>query len=157
MIASDETPLHHLDAIDAFKLAIEKSVKPLPQIANEMGWSESFVKRVFSADKFFPSVADIPRFCAVLGNQVIIHWLLARATFYGLDEAHQDVDCNALLRRVNDLFAEVGDVAAEARASTADNKLEPVECRRLIKELSDVLDRGMSLVADLRSLERTNA
>lgn len=157
MNTSDAIPLHHLDPIDAFKLAIEKSGKPLPEIAKDMGWSKSFVRRVFSADKFFPSMADIPRFCAVLGNQVIIHWLLARATFYGLDEAHQDMDCNALLRRVNDLFAEVGDVATEARTSIADNKLEPVECRRLIKELSDVLDRGMSLVSDLRALERTNA
>jgi len=157
MIESDAIPLHHLDPIDAFKLAIDKSVKPLPQIAKEMGWSKSFVKRVFSADKFFPSVADIPRFCAVLGNQVIIHWQLARATFYGLDEAHQDMDCNVLLRRVNDMFAEVGDVAAEARTSIADNRLDPTECRRLIKELSDVLDGGMSLVADLRALERANA
>lgn len=153
----DATPLHHLDPIDAFKLAIEKSGRPLPKIAGEMGWSTSFVRRVFSAEKFFPSVADIPRLCAVLGNQVIIHWLLARATFYGLDEAHQNVDCNALLRRVNDLFAEVGDVATAARASIADDKLEPRECRQIIKELSDVLDRGMSLVADLRALERTNA
>jgi len=157
MIETEATPLHHLDAIDAFKLAIEKSNKPLPEIAKEMGWKPFFMKRVFSAEKFYPSVEDIPRLCAVLGNQVIIHWQLARATFYGLDEAHQDVDCNALLRRVNDLFAEVGDVATEARASIADNKLEPHECRRLIKELSDVLDRGMSLVSDLRALERSDA
>lgn len=157
MIASEDIPLHHLDPIDAFKLAIEKSGRPLPEIAKDMGWSTSFVRRVFSAEKFFPSVVDIPRFCAVIGNQVIIHWLLARATFYGLDEAHQDMDCNALLRRVNDLFAEVGDVADEARESIKNNILEPNECRRLIKELSDVLDRGMSLVSDLRALERANA
>lgn len=157
MIESEAIPLHHLDAIDAFKLAIEKSGRPLPEIAEEMGWSSSFVRRVFSAEKFFPSVIDIPRFCAVLGNQVIIHWQLSRATFYGLDEAHQDVDCNALLRRVNDLFAEVGDVATEARESIKNNILEPNECRRIIKELSDVLDRGMSLVADLRALERSDA
>jgi len=157
MNTSDAIPLHHLDTIDAFKLAIDKSPKELPEIAKEMGWSKSFVRRVFSTDKFFPSVDNIPQFCAVLGNQVIIHWLLARATFYGLDEAHQDLDCNALLRRVNDLFAEVGDVADEARESIKNNILEPNECRRLIKELSDVLDRGMSLVSDLRALERTNA
>lgn len=156
MIKND-IPLHHLDAIDAFKLAIEKSGKPLPEIAKDMGWSASFVRRVFSAEKFFPSVVDIPHFCAVLGNQVIIHWQLAAAAFYGLDEAHQDVDCNALLRRVNDIFAEVGDVAAEARTSIADNQLQAHECRRLIKELSDVLDKGMSLVADLRALERADA
>lgn len=157
MIESEDIPLHHLDPIDAFKLAIEKSGRPLPEIARDMVWSKSFVRRVFCAEKFFPSVVDIPKFCAVLGNQVIIHWLLARATFYGLDETHQDMDCNALLRRVNDIFAEVGDVAAEARTSIDDNKLEPTECRRLIKELSDVLDKGMSLVADLRALERANA
>jgi len=156
-MTSDFPPLHHLDAVDAFKLAIEQSGKPLPEIAVEMGWSESFMRRVFSTDKFFPSLADIPRFCSVLGNQVVLQWLIARATFYGVDEQHQDIDCSELLRRVNDLFAELGDVATEAREAIKNNVIEPQECRKLIREISDVLERGMSLISDLRLLERDNA
>lgn len=150
----DSRPLHHLDAVDAFKLAVQQGGLSLPDIAKGMGWSQSFARRVFSAEKFYPSYPDLPKFCAVVGNNIIIHWLLARATFHGIDEARQDVDCNTLLRRVNDIFAEVGDVAEEARRSVADDSLEPQELRRLIKELSDVLQQGMALVGDLREMER---
>lgn len=153
----DARPLHHLDAVDAFKLAVQQSGKGLPEIAKGMGWSQSLARRVFSAEKFFPSYPDLPKFCSVVGNLTIIHWLLSTATFYGIDEARQNLDCNALLRRVNDIFAEVGDVAEEARKSVADNRLEPMELRRLIQELSDVLQRGMALVGDLREMERAHA
>ncbi|EPR43156.1 hypothetical protein dsx2_2516 [Desulfovibrio sp. X2] len=157
MTEHDSRPLHHLDACDAFKLAVEQSGLTLPQIASRLGWSESMTRRVFSAEKFFPSYPDLPSFCAAVGNLTIVHWLLARATFYGIDENHQDVDCNMLLRRVNDIFAEVGDVADEARSAVADDILEPSELRRLIKEISDVLERGMALLGDLRTMERAHA
>lgn len=147
--------LHHLDPADAFKLAVERSGLSLPEIAKTMGWSMAQVRRVFSAEKYYPSFTDLPRFCAVVGNTTIIQWLLARATFEGIDESHQDIDCNALLLRVTDIFAEVGDVAEEARRAASDNQLQEVELRRLIKELSDVLERGMALVGDLRHMERS--
>jgi hypothetical protein len=146
--------LHHLDPIDAFKLAVEQSGRPVTEIAKALGWSESYMRRVFSVDKFFPSYPDLPTFCAAVGNMVVIHWLVAKATFYGIDEKHQNVDCHNLLLRVNEVFAEVGDVAQEARAAIADNNLDPNERRRLIRELTDVIDAGMALVGDLRRMER---
>lgn len=154
MTEHDARPLHHLDAVDAFKLAVQQSGKTLPDIAKGMDWSVSQARRVFSAAKFYPSYPDLPRFCAVVGNLTIINWLLARATFHGIDEGRQSVDCAALLLRVTDIFAEVGDVAEEARKSVADNSLEPRELRSLIQELSDVLQQGMALVGDLREMER---
>lgn len=151
----NERSLHHLDAIDAFKLAIEQSGKNPTEIATILGWSESFMRRVFSSEKFFPSYPDLPAFCAAVGNLTIVHWLISRATFYGIDEKHQNVDCHTLLVRVNEVFAEVGDVAQETRVAIADNKLTKVELRRIIKEISDVLQTGMGLVGDLREMERT--
>jgi len=154
MTEHDSRPLHHLDAVDAFKLAVQQSGKTLPDIAKAMNWSLSQARRVFSAEKFFPSYPDLPRFCAVVGNMTIINWLLAKATFHGIDVTRQSLDCAALLMRVTDIFAEVGDVAEEARKSVADNVLEQQELRRLIQELSDVLRHGMALVGDLREMER---
>ncbi|ABM29789.1 phage regulatory CII family protein [Nitratidesulfovibrio vulgaris] len=145
--------LHHLDAVDAFKLAVEQSNRPVTEIAAELGWSESFMRRVFSTEKFFPSFADLPAFCAAVGNLTILHWLLARATFYGIDEKRQSVDCRSLLERVNSVFAEVGDVAHEARRAIADDRIDKAERHRLIGELSDVLEGCMALIADLREMD----
>lgn len=145
--------LHLLEPVDAFKLAIEQSGRSPADIAADLGWSEFFMRRVFSAEKFYPSYADLPAFCAAVGNLTILHWLMASATFHGIDQKHQSVDCNNLLVRVNGVFAEVGDVAQEARKAIADNKLDTRERRRLISELSDVLENCMALVGDLRSMD----
>lgn len=145
--------LHRLDAVDAFKLAIEQSNKTVIEIAQELGWSEFFMRRVFSPEKFFPSYADIPEFCVAVGNLTVIHWLVARTTFYGIDDQRQNVDCRSLLERVNSVFAEVGDVAQEARKAIADDMLDKHERRRLISERSDVLEGCMALVGDLREMD----
>lgn len=154
-LASTSSPgLHTLDAVDAFKIALQSAHIPIKELCRLMGWSESFARRVFSTDKFYPSFEDLPRFCATVGNAVIIQWLFAKAAFYGLDEDHEAVDCRALLLRVTDIFSEVGDVATEARAAVQDNRLRPGELRRLLSTLQLVLEDGMSLVGDLRSMEQ---
>lgn len=150
----DTRGLENLDAIDAFKLAIEQSDKDLPTIAREMGWSESYVKRVFSTEKFFPSVLYIPQFCHVVGNNMVLQWLQAKAMTYGLPEENRNLDCENLVFRIGNLFAEVGDVGRKGQDAIADGKLEPHELRAIIDEVKDVLTEGMDLVGDLRILER---
>lgn len=151
MDTSPAPGLHKLDAVDAFKLAVQSSHLPVKEVSRLMGWSETFARRVYSTEKFYPSFEDLPKFCAVTGNMIIIQWLLAKAAFHGLDAAHQTVDCRALLLRVTDIFSEVGEVATEARAAVGDNLLQPVELRRLVVALQAVLEDGMTLVGDLRS------
>lgn len=154
MATPDVPQLRRLEAVDAFKLAVEESGLSLPEIAKGMDWSMPQARRVFSAEQYFPSFPDLPRFCAVVGNLTVVHWLLAKATFYGVDEQHQSLDCADLLLRVTEIFSDVGTVAEEARKAVADNKLEACELRRLIRELSELLACGMALVGDLRLMER---
>ncbi|BFR48759.1 phage regulatory CII family protein [Nitratidesulfovibrio sp. HK-II] len=154
MPAPDAYPLHHLDAVDAFKLAVEQSGLPLPEIAKRMGWSMPQARRVFSAEKYFPSFPDLPRFCIAVGNLTVVHWLLAKATPDEQAQPHAPLDCASLLLRVADLFTEVGHVAEEACRAASDDRLQVTELRRLLKELADVLERGMALVGDLRQMER---
>lgn len=150
----DTQGLANLDGIDAFKLAIEQSTKDLYNIAGEMGWSQSHTRRIFSTDKYFPSVVDIPKFCHVVGNNVILLWLQARVMTYGLPESARDIDCENLVWRIGKLFAEVGDVGRKGQDAIADGKLEAHELRAIIDEVKDVLTEGMELVGDLRVLER---
>ncbi|MBI9080299.1 MAG: hypothetical protein JEY79_11240 [Pseudodesulfovibrio sp.] len=146
--------LANLDGIDAFKIAIEQSLKDLPTIAREMNWSESHTKRIFSTEKYFPSVVDLPKFCHVVGNTLVLQWLQAKAMVYGLPEKNRDIDCENLVFKIAKLFGEVGDVGRKGQEAIADGKLEPEELRGIIKEVKEVLTEGMELVGDLRILER---
>ena len=150
----DTRGLANLDAIDAFKMTIEKSHKDLPTIAKEMDWSESYVRRVFSTENFYPSTVSLPKFCHVVGNNLILQWLQAKTMTYGLPEKDRDLDCENLVFRIGALFAEVGDVGRKGQDAIADGKLEPHELRAIIDEVKDVLTEGMDLVGDLRILER---
>lgn len=151
---TDTRGLANLDAIDAFKLAIENSDKDLPTIAKDMKWSESQARRVFSTDNYFPSIVHLPRFCHVVGNNLILQWLQAKSMVYGLPEKDRNIDCENLVFRIGRLFGEVGDVGRKGQDAIADGKLEPHELREIITEVKDVLTEGMELVGDLRILER---
>lgn len=149
--ASPTPGLHAIEAVDAFKLAMQSSHLSFREISRLMGWSETFARRVFSAEKFYPSFENLPKFCAVTGNMVIIQWLLAKAAVHGLNPEHPSVDCRALLLRVTDIFADAGDVAAKARAAVKDSLLRPHEIRRLLSALQVVLEDGCALLGDLRA------
>ncbi|UZP68745.1 hypothetical protein N1030_07180 [Desulfovibrio mangrovi] len=144
-----------LDAVDAFKLAWEIGNKPMPTVMSEMGWTESHARRVFSPERYFPTFEDLPRFCSVVGNTIIIQWLQVQAMYYGIAPKHVDVDCAELVKRMGELFGEMSDVGQEASAAIQDGKLEPKELRRIIRELNDVVDRSVALIGDLRVLERS--
>lgn len=148
--------LARLDAVDVFKLAIERSGKPVTQVAKEMKWGEPFARKVFSTAKFFPSFSELPRFCAVVGNTIVAQWIQLRAMTAGLEDAHEAVTCESLIGRIGELFAEMGDVGQRGSEAIRDFKLEPREIRSIIRELNDVIDKGMDLVADLRAMERAS-
>lgn len=143
-----------LDAVDAFKLAWERSGKTMPEIMRAMGWSEYHAKRVFGVERYFPTYEDLPRFCNVAGNTIIVQWLMVQAMQYGVCPKHISVDCAELVRRTGDLFGEMSDVGQEASSAIQDGVLEPKELRRIIRELNDVVNKSMALIGDLRVLER---
>jgi hypothetical protein len=144
-----------LDAVDAFKLAWERSGKTMPQIMREMGWSEYHAKRVFGTERYFPTFEDLPKFCNVAGNTIVVQWLHVQAMQYGVEPQHINVDCAELVKRIGDLFGEMSDVGQEASDSIRDGILEPKELRRIIRELNDVVNKSMTLIGDLRALERS--
>lgn len=146
--------LARLDAVDVFKLAVERSGKTVTQVRQEMGWGEPFARKVFSTAKFFPSFPELPRFCAVVGNTLVAQWIQLRAMTAGLEDAHEAVTCESLIGRIGELFAEMGDVGQRGADAIRDFKLEPRELRGIIREINDVIDKSMDLVADLRAMER---
>jgi hypothetical protein len=148
--------LLRLDAIDAFKLAAQKSGKGVGEIAKEMGWDGGQARRIFSVDRYYPSYEQLPILCGVLGNTIIIQWLQVQAMHAGMATVPQDINCAKLIQQIGKLFGEVSDVGKEAQCAIEDGKLEPKEVRRIIRELNDVLDHGADMLGTLRAWERDN-
>lgn len=146
------TALQNLDAVDVFRLAFEQSGKTAQEVADEMRVSLSYVKRVYSTEKFYPSFENLPAFCAAVGNTTVLSWLFAQATMHGVDNAARTISCHDLLVRMNTLYIEIGEAADETRKTILDGEIEQAECRRMINELHDVANCVMKLIRDLRAM-----
>ena len=143
-------PFHKMEASEAFSLAARESGLPFPVICKRMSWSKTYGRRVFRNEKFYPSFADLPRWCAVVGNTIVLQWALARATTHGLEAQFDHVDCQALLLRITGMFADAGTVAARTREAVGDNLLEPHELRSVVKGLDALISGTLDLLGDLR-------
>ena len=129
----DMQMLANLEPYDAFRLALEISGKSEKEVAENMGYEFSNCHRVFSTEDYYTSYEKLPRMCKVLGNNIIIMWLIAQAD-KALDEpSYEKVDCPALLKDAAELFKKTSAVGKEASEAIGDNKLEPHELRRVIK------------------------
>ncbi|MBI9109885.1 phage regulatory CII family protein [Maridesulfovibrio ferrireducens] len=143
-----------LDALDAFKLALELSDKSKQEISHEMGWQDYHTNRIFSPEHYYCSYEDLPKFCAVVGNNIVIEWLAVKAENYEQPLSVEEIDCTALLFRVGQIFGETSDVGTEVQAAIKDGKLEPSELRRIIKELTQLTDKAMKTIGEIRKAER---
>lgn len=151
----DSEQLLKIDALDAFRLALELSPKCLEEVAAEMGWEKFHSRRIFSPERYYPTYEDLPKFCDVVGNDLVLLWLGAQADKALGKHVHESVDCPTLLRDAADLFKETSDVGKEASEAIKDDLLEAHELRRLIKELAQVQNKVFSMIGKLRQTERS--
>lgn len=150
-----EINLQALDAVDIFKVAMMRSGKLAPQIAEEMGWSMAQINRIASVAKYYPSFPELPKFCSVVKNTLVVEWLQQRAVTYGIEIEHADVNCQSLVKEVSSLFSETSDVGQQVAAAIADDKLEKRELRAIIRELADVVNASMNFLEQLRAHEQS--
>lgn len=149
-VIPDNIALHKMDAPEAFAFAASVSGMTFAEICAGMRWSKSFGRRVFRNEKFYPSFEDLPRFCSVVKNTIVLQWALARAITHGLEEEFDQVDCQGLLIRVTGMFADAGVVADRTRQAVADNLLQPHEIRRIVTGLDTLTEGALDLLGDLR-------
>lgn len=145
--------LARLGPEDAFRLAIHKSKLPHSEICKAMNWSESFLRRVLSVEKYFPSFEDIPNFCKVIENDIPIRWLKAK---YLQSFVHEKkvATCESLKDSTLYLGKETGDIFAVIQESIADRHLDLNEIRTIIKEGHDVSSLIACLISSLRGAEK---
>ncbi|HAS89104.1 MAG TPA: hypothetical protein DCS48_07340 [Desulfovibrio sp.] len=155
----DMQQLLKLEPYDAFRMALEMSGKSEKEVAKEMGYEFSNCHRIFSMEPYYTSYEKLIQMCEVLGNNIIILWLIAHADHAVNDHPieHEEVDCVCLLKDSANLFKETSEVGRAASEAIEDGVLELHEVRRVIRELMEVNANVFSMVGKLRKLERNLA
>lgn len=144
--------LANLAPEDVFRLAISRSRHAPSVLAKHMGVSESFLRRVTSAEKYFPSYEDIPAFCDAVGNTLVIDWQFARVSF--THQSPLSVTCGFLHTQVLSLAKELGHVSEKIITATADNRISKAENRTILKEVLDLLEAATQLAGALRAHDK---
>lgn len=147
--------LRRLALYDVLLLASSLSGKSLDEIAAEMGWSPSNANRIYSRDNYWPTLPNIPRLCAVLGNRKLLEWLEVQAVECGLVHEANSVDPAGLVMSLGRIMAEMGDVSRVAMEALEDGQISRAEARKLLRELRDVMTECEKLTERLRALDPT--
>ena len=138
---------------DALNLARIQSGKTIDEIQAEMSWKPGHAQRVFYDDSYWPSLPTLPKLCGVLGNTILLDWLQTQVEFGGLALKFEALDCIGLLRELNLLVLEMGEVSREAERAVADGTVDRAEARRICKEMRDVLNKGIVILNGLEAIK----
>lgn len=144
--------LTQLHPEDAFRLAASQSGKSANQICQEMGWQPTFARRIFSIEKFYPSFADIPKFCRVVGNTIVIDWLKANAMADKKLCPHKIQNCLDLAQDVLTLAESTGKLSTTAKEAILDGSIEHEEKIVIIKVLQKLLKEGAEMLHALKEM-----
>jgi transcriptional regulator with XRE-family HTH domain len=131
--------LKKLTAKQALGLAKSLSGMSNEELAEKMEQDHSSVKRYFNEqDKdYYPSLMRIPKLCQALGNSILLDWLNVQVE--GAKEPSDSIKSdNDLLRRMNRLAVELGDVHRTVDDSLSGSGLEEFDPKRLLSELFEV-------------------
>ena len=150
--------LENLGAGDVVRLMLHHSGMTQDELAEAMGWPPGNAVRIFDPHaNYWPSLPSLPRLCAVTRSTILVDWILARMRAGGGEVACLPTDPAALPLAVAELARELGDVSREVLAALAPDSergvsVTPVEARRILRELEDVMSRCTALISGLRAL-----
>lgn len=136
--------------VSAMRMAIAYSHKTEDEIAAGMDWGAASASRFFSSGDYWPALPNIPRLCRVLGNTIILQWLMDN-TETGVQPV-KPLDAPAMLQSLGGLFGRMGAIAREGQDVLADNEIDAAaEARRMIRRVQALLAEGESLLAGLQA------
>lgn len=150
----DTKSLAGMDPSDAFKQAFALSGLTQKQFMEKMDWKQDKTRRVFKTGRYFPSFDELPKFCIVVGNTIIIQWIQMNVLQGKTPIKHSSLNCQNLFARIGELFAEVGDVGQKGQEVVEDGQIDLGETRKMKKEVGDVMTKAIELMSDLGALER---
>lgn len=134
----------------ALRMAIAYSGKTNRQIQEEMGWSNSFSKKIFSSQEALPSYAQFPKLCTVLGNSILPQWVLQNMSTK--ISRVSPMDAKSLLEGMAGMFDIMGDFAKEGQEIVKDWNVSPDEAWILLKRLRDFFELESLMFAQLEEV-----
>lgn len=135
--------------VAAMRMAIAYSHKTEEEIAAGMGWGAASASRFFSSGDYWPALPNIPRLCRVLGNNLVIQWLMDNTET--VIQPVEPLDAPAMLRSLGGLFGQMGAISREGQEILMDNVIDVAEARRMIRRVQALLSEGESLLAGLQA------
>lgn len=128
------------------RLAVAMSGMSDAEVCARMKWPERNGYRMLNPhDDYWPGVPSLPRFCAVLNNDLLPRWVRVRAGQSG-DHQPTALTPGNLLADLADLFARTGAVAKRGQASIADDVISPAEARQIRRSVEDVVRLGARML-----------
>lgn len=154
-MANSNQPLESIElrscaSFTALRMAVMMSGKTNDQIAKEMDWSPSVSARFFQSGDYHPPLDQLPRFCRVVGNTLIVDWITA--------QSQSPKSSGSLMRPeslLRDMGGMLGDVSAFIKAgheSVEDGILVEQEVKRIIKAVRKILKRDLKVLSEAESL-----
>lgn len=142
----------NMGLLDALHLARRLSGKNEDEVGAEMGWNPGNTAKIFGAGNYWPTLPSIPRFCVIVGNNVLIDWLHAQAHAGGVQHEFPALDCPELLTGMTQLMDDLGSVASEAQRAVASESIEKGEAARLVKRLLKLCTNTVHTIRGLRPI-----
>jgi hypothetical protein len=142
----------NMSLLDALHLAVRLSGKNIDEVGAAMGWNPGNTARIFGQESYWPTLPSLPRFCVVVGNNVLIDWLHAQAHAGGVQHEFPALNCPGLLTDMNHLTCDLGDVAKECERAVANRNIAAAEASRLIKRLLTLCTDTVHTIRGLRPI-----
>lgn len=125
----------------AFQLAIAQSNKTQEEIMDKMGWTPTVTSRFFSFDGYLPTYSSIPKLCQVLGNTVLVDWLVENLE--SAEKIKTPISSRELLESIVELAEKYGKLAEEAKKSVEDDEISQSDAKKILKKVR-VLSQELS-------------
>ena len=142
----------NMSLLDAIKFAVMLSGLSQDEVGAAMNWKPGNYDRIFGSGNYWPSLPNIPKFCVIVGNNVLIDWLHAQAHAGGVQHAFPSLDCQGLLHDMTQLMRDLGDAAKECERAVANRQIEAAEATRLIKRLLSLCTDSVQTIRGLRPI-----
>lgn len=137
------------------RMAVAMSGRSDDDIISAMGWETKYGYRMLNPqENYWPGMPSLPRFCMVLGNDIIPRWICATAQNVAKAQDVPPMDAENMVRALAALFAELGDVARQGQNAIAnDGRIYVHEARRIRRELEDLLRVGADVMEHLAAVK----
>lgn len=133
----------------AMQLAESLSGLSRDEICAAMNWSPFNGNRILNPnDPYWPSLPNIPKFCQVVGNSILLDWASSQISPEALRKT-EPMNARSFVLSLGELFKEMGDVARVGGQCVEDGDVSARDAKDIMRELLDVMQKGQEMLSQL--------